>query len=61
MRLRERRRAQDLTQQFVADQLGITQASYQAYEGGKTMPTAEKLVLLADLFDVTTDYLLGRQ
>lgn len=40
--------------------LGIQLRSYQCYESGDRRPDYEKLVALADYFDVTTDYLLGR-
>ncbi len=38
----------------------ISFSTYQNYESGKRVPTAEILVKLADLYGVTTDYLLGR-
>lgn len=34
--------------------------SYQFYEEGKAEPSIKKILLLADFFDVTTDYLLGQ-
>ena len=34
--------------------------SYQAYEQGTNEPNIEKLILLADFFDVSLDYLMGR-
>lgn len=48
-----------LTQKDVAARLGVSQQSYQVYEG-KTVPSATVLIKLADAYDVTTDYLLGR-
>jgi len=50
-----------MTQRQVADVLGITQPSYIRYENGKSEPTLENLVKLADLFDVSIDYLCGRK
>lgn len=38
----------------------ISFSTYQNYESGKRVPTAEILVKLADFYGVTTDYLLGR-
>lgn len=35
--------------------------TYQNYETGKRVPTAEMLVKLADFYNVSTDYLLGRE
>ncbi|WP_291291840.1 helix-turn-helix transcriptional regulator [Enterococcus sp.] len=49
-----------LTQQEVADKIGITRPAYTAYEAGKREPDFSMLQVLADLFEVSTDYLLGR-
>ena len=40
---------------------GISFSTYQNYETGKRIPTAEILIKLADFYGVTTDYLLGRE
>lgn len=39
----------------------ISFSTYQNYESGKRIPTAEMLIKLADFYGVTTDYLLGRE
>ena len=49
-----------LTQKQVADGLNITEQAYQRYEYGKTVPSALVLIALADYFDVSLDYLVGR-
>lgn len=49
-----------LTQQQVADKLKIHQATYAGYESGKHSPDPETIVKLAEIFKVSTDYLLGR-
>ena len=59
-RLRELRKANNIKQRDVADYLGIRLRYYQSYEGGERRPDYEGLVALADYFQVTTDYLLGR-
>lgn len=59
-RLREMRLLCGYTQRQVADELHISQPSYIRYEIGTSQPTLENLVRLADLFDVSVDYLLGR-
>ena len=59
-RLLDLRKHHNLTQRDVADYLGIAQPSYLRYEHGKAEPTLENLAKLADLFDVSADYLLGR-
>ena len=59
-RLQEARKHKHLTQKEVAAYLAMTERSYQHYEGNRRRPSYEVLVALADYFDVTTDYLLGR-
>lgn len=59
-RLLEQRKLNNMTQTQVANYLGISQPSYIRYENGGSEPSFENLVKIADLFDVTTDYLLGR-
>ena len=59
-RLTEQRKLNKLTQRQVAEFLGIAQPSYIRYENGSSQPTLETLVKLADYFDVSVDYLLGR-
>lgn len=43
----------------IADLLKITPRAYQYYEEGKREPSYDKLVLLAQHFNVSADYLLG--
>ena len=60
-RLIEQRKLNKLTQRQVADYLQIAQPSYIRYENGSSEPSLDALVKLADLFDVSVDYLLGRK
>lgn len=59
-RLRTARISRGLTAQSLADQLNIGLRNYQKYESGDARPTFEGLVILADILNVPTDYLLGR-
>lgn len=59
-RLIEQRTINKLTQRQVADYLQIAQPSYIRYENGSAEPNLENLVKLAELFDISVDYLLGR-
>lgn len=59
-RLLEQRLLLNLTQTEMAKQLNIKQPSYIRYENGSAESSYENLVKLADFFDVSTDYLLGR-
>lgn len=49
------------TQEQAAARLGLTRACLSHYEGGRREPDNDTLLRLADLYDVTTDYLLGRK
>ena len=59
-RLQKLRMERGLTQAEAADLTGIDRVSYTRFERGIRVPPADKLVILADFFGVTTDYLLGR-
>src|SRR5512137_1038010 len=54
------RTAASLTQRELADQLGVTRRQIAYYESGSGRPPGALLGLLADLFRVSTDVLLGR-
>lgn len=59
-RLRDLREDRDLLQKDVARVLGISQTVYSRYERGfQTIPVAH-LIALADFYQTSTDYLLGR-
>lgn len=57
LKLRKNRR---LTQQELSKIIGIARTTYQGYENGSREPDFTTLEKIADFFDVTTDYLLGR-
>ena len=59
-RLATLRKMRRMTQQQVADELGVSRSTYTCYEVGNSMPTAANLCTLGDLFEVSLDYLLGR-
>lgn len=60
VRLRSLRKEKKKTQQDMADLLGITRPAYTAYEAGNRTPDYTLLEKIADFFEVSTDYLLGR-
>ena len=59
-RLRDMRNKRNLTQQKMADLLNVALRSYQCYEGGDRSPSYSLLVQIADILDVSIDWLLGR-
>ncbi|OOM74458.1 HTH-type transcriptional regulator Xre [Clostridium puniceum] len=54
------RKEQMLTQEELSKKLKITRSAYSHYESGFHEPPISVLVLLADFYDVNTDFLLGR-
>ncbi|MFB6471251.1 helix-turn-helix domain-containing protein [Paenibacillus glucanolyticus] len=48
------------TQEYIADLIGVARPTYTAYENGTKLPPMDTLNKIADIFDVDTDYLLGR-
>ena len=59
-RLRDLREDADLSQKQVAEILHIQQTVYSRYERGYQTIPVEHLLLLADYYHVSVDYLLGR-
>lgn len=54
------RKRKKLTQNELANLLGISQKSYSNWENNKAEPTLENIVKLANILETTTDELLGR-
>ena len=59
-RLKELRKVKGITQKAVADNVGLSETSYQHYERATREPIMSNISKLADFFEVSTDYLLGR-
>lgn len=59
-KLKELRKKNGYDQKYVALTLGIRAPSVSDWETGKSYPTVENLIKLADLYNVTVDELLGR-
>lgn len=59
-RVRSLRANKKLSQQKTADGIGMTKVGYQNYEYGRQTPNFEMLPRLADFFNVSLDYLVGR-
>ena len=58
--LKEARKKARMTQKEVAQHIGISQNTYSYWENGRNNIDSESIHRLADLFNVSTDYLLGR-
>lgn len=61
MNLKELRKADNLTQEEISKKLNIAKSTYCGYELGISEPSLETLIKLADYYDVSLDYLVGRQ
>lgn len=59
-RMKELRKERKKTQQELADIFSVRVRTYQGYEYGESYPEVAKLIALADFFDVSLDYLVGR-
>ncbi len=58
-RLKELRVNANFTQQQIAEMLGMKQQSYMRYENNTGEPNLDTVVKLCEIFDVSSDYLLG--
>lgn len=58
-RLVQLRKIRGLTQQQIADKIGINRGSYSNWEKGKREPNLENIIKIAKILNTTTDYLLG--
>lgn len=59
-RLRELMETPDISQAKVAEHVGVTRQAISSYSLGTSVPDIDKLVSIAEFFDVSTEYLLGR-
>ena len=58
-RLKKLRKQTQLTQVDVAEKLGISQPAYASWERGVKKPTQENLIKIAQILNVSVDYLVG--
>lgn len=58
--LKELRKEKDVTQKDVADYLGVVRGSYAHYEIERRQPDYDTLIKIANYFNVSVDYLIGR-
>lgn len=58
--IRGERSRQDMTQEQLAEHLGVSPSAVRSWESGTTKPGPNQLLAMSDLFGCTTDFLLGR-
>ena len=61
IRIRELRKERQLTQDELAGRLNLTKQAVSQWERGIREPGFETLEMIADFFNVDTDYLIGRE
>lgn len=54
------RRALNLSQEELAEKCGVSRQAVTKWETSESTPAIEKIILLADIFNISTDELLGR-
>lgn len=60
-RLRQLREKNHMTQKTLGELCGLGKTSIGQYERGEKVPSLVTLIELADIFDVSVDYLVGRK
>ena len=58
--LKTLRKENDTTQCELADKLGVKQSTVSSWEIGRSRPTFEQVIAISNIFNTTTDYLLGK-
>ena len=57
-RIQYLRKARGISQEGLADQLGVSRQAVSKWESEQSMPDLDKIISMSDYFEVTTDYLL---
>lgn len=57
-RIQQLRKQRGISQEELADQVGVSRQAVSKWESGQSLPDLDKIILLSDYFEVTTDYLL---
>ena len=59
-RIKQLRNDNGIMQKELSESIGVAPRTLRGYEGGTREPNIEKLIAIADYFDVSLDYLVGR-
>lgn len=60
LRLKSERKSKNLSQKSIANILDITKSTYGKYELGLIMPSVNKIIILANFYQISIDYLVGK-
>ena len=58
-RIQQLRKQKGISQEELADRVGVSRQAVSKWESAQSVPDLDKILLLSDYFEVTTDYLLG--
>lgn len=61
LRIKQLRQEKNLSQRALADKLGVSQKAIDLWEKSITTPKAQYVCALADLFECSADYIIGRE
>lgn len=61
LKLQELRKKNHLSQEELAEKLAVSRQSVSKWEAGQTSPEMKKIIMLSEIFDVPTDYLLKEE
>ena len=59
-RIRSLRKEHGYSQSYIAKRLGISRSAYSMYESGTRTPNYTSIIILADIYHVSTDYIFER-
>ncbi len=57
-RIQSLRKAKGMSQEELADKIGVSRQAVSKWESGQSTPDSEKIIIMSELFEVTTDYIL---
>ena len=57
-RIQNLRKAKGISQEELADKIGVSRQAVSKWESEQSLPDIDKIIILSDFFDVTTDYIL---
>ena len=57
-RIQYLRKSKGISQEELADKVGVSRQAVSKWESEQSMPDLEKIIVMSDLFEVTTDYIL---
>ena len=57
-RIQDLRKSRGMSQEELANQIGVSRQAVSKWESGQSAPDLQKIIIMSDFFEVTTDYIL---